>query len=97
MHNKIGLFVFQKLEINQIQNWQLAAILNFGFLHIFSSLLRLCSDSFVDNNSTYRPFTTGRVYLPEKNRSDGLNKTMIQQTMHDLQSFTMSTLLTIEL
>ena len=38
LHNKIE-FVFQKLEINQIQNWPPAGILNFCFLHVFSSLV----------------------------------------------------------
>ena len=76
LHNKIG-FVFQKLEINQIQNWPSAVILNFGFLHIFSSLFTLCSETFADKNSICRPFTTSRVYLPEKNRSNESNKTMI--------------------
>ena len=47
LHNKIG-FVFQKLEINQIQNWPPAIILHFNFLYIFSSLFTRLSP--LDNN-----------------------------------------------
>ena len=68
LHNKIG-FVFQKLD--------LYILLKFGFLRIFSSLFLLCSETFVDKKIICRPFTTGLVYLPEKNRYSGSNQTMI--------------------
>ena len=53
LHNKIG-FVFQKLKINQIQNWPPAIILHFNFLHIFSSLFTRLSP--LDKNIICWPF-----------------------------------------